>query len=74
MSRIEILHPGTVLRPGFWPTVTGTWVIDTDHDDKTEIHPITSILIEHLPAPDNRSRVVDFLVFSDDSYNWVTLK
>lgn len=61
-----------------WVIVRGTWVRDRSHsfagetigafDDgnkgKTEIHPIISILIEHPPAPDNRSRVVDFLVFS----------
>ena len=32
---------------------------------KTEIHPITSIFAEFPPAPDNRSRVVEFFVFSD---------
>jgi hypothetical protein len=35
---------------------------------KTEIHPITSILVEHWPA-DNSSREVSFLVMSDDSAN-----
>ena len=60
----------TLLANGVWATVEGTWVIDTDHDDKTEIHPITSLLIERPPAPDNRSRLIDFLVFSDDSDNF----
>ena len=62
-------HMVTLLGEGVWATVEGTWVIDTDHSDKTEIHPITSLLIERPPAPDNRSRLIDFLVFSDDSYN-----
>jgi hypothetical protein len=52
---------------GRWVTVFGTWVEDSSHDDKTEIHPITSLLVEQAPAPDNLSRIVDFVVFSDDS-------
>jgi hypothetical protein len=52
---------------GRWVTAFGTWVEDKSHDDKTEIHPITSLLVEQAPAPDNRSRIVEFVVFSDDS-------
>src|SRR5258705_1845473 len=53
-----------------WVTVTGAWVIDHDHDEPTEIHPITSILVEHPPPRDNQSRLIDFLVLSDDSDNF----
>jgi len=66
---------------GKWVTVTGTWSVDRSHTvagetadfggssalGKTEIHPITSVLVEHPPAKDNSSRAIEFLVFSDDS-------
>jgi len=66
-----------------WATVEGTFAVDKGHSvfdgsdilvpggdstiGKTEIHPVTSVLVEHLPAADNSSRSIDFLVFSDDS-------
>jgi len=69
---------------GQWVTVEGAWVRDKSHDvwgndiglggvhdmGKTEIHPVTSILVEHTPPSDNRSRLVEFAVFSDDSANF----
>lgn len=64
-----------------WITVLGSWVRDRSHSStghniglgdqqdfgKTEIHPIKWIILERRPAPNNRSRVIEFLVFSDDS-------
>src|SRR5262249_46849714 len=74
----EHLNNGSRAIDKQWVRVVGTWVRDRSHsvydenigplDDgdkgKTEIHPITSILVEHRPAADNRSRLVDFFVFS----------
>jgi hypothetical protein len=67
-----------------WVTIVGPWVRDRSHsyageqigvsDDgdtgKTEIHPIISMLVEHPPADNNQSRLIDFFVFSDDSENF----
>jgi hypothetical protein len=64
-------------------TVVGTWARDRSHtfDDKvigllddgdlgkTEIHPVTSLLVEWPAGADNRERLIDFFVFSDDSAN-----
>lgn len=65
-----------------WTTVVGTFAVDRSHSvsgdaintlggdstiGKTEIHPVTSALIEHPLATDNSARSIDFLVFSDDS-------
>ena len=74
----EYLNNGSHAIDKEWVTVTGTFTRDRSHsvdgssigvfDDgdkgKTEIHPITSVLVEHRPANDNRSRLVDFFVFS----------
>jgi Protein of unknown function (DUF3892) len=48
-------------------TVTGTWVEDKSHDDKTEIHPITSIVFEE---DFHDTKFVEIMVFSDDSANF----
>jgi len=72
----EFLNNGTHAIANQWVTVVGTWVRDRSHsadgsspllgtdNGKTEIHPITSLLVERAPAADNRSRLVDFFVFS----------
>jgi hypothetical protein len=62
-----------------WVTVVGTWTRDRSHafeggslgpgeesKGKTEIHPITSILVEYPPEPANHSRVIEFFVFSSE--------
>jgi hypothetical protein len=51
-------------------TVVGTWVEDISHNNKTEIHPITSVLDESAdgagPVPATE-KTVRFLVFCDTS-------
>ena len=49
-------------------TVTGVFVADKSHDNKTEIHPISSILADVTP-PGSAGSVLEFFVFSDDSDN-----
>jgi hypothetical protein len=75
----SVMHKYFDRLPGRWVTVVGTWVRDRSHSvwdnsivfggetGKTEIHPITSILLDLGPAADNRSRRVELFVFSDDS-------
>src|SRR5260370_18509576 len=50
-------------------TMVGTWVEDKDHDSKTEIHPITSILCETNSAPGMlpTEKLFDFFAFCDTS-------
>jgi len=48
-------------------TVVGTWVEDKSHSDKTEIHPITTVLSERTF---NNTKTVYLTVFSDDSGNF----
>jgi hypothetical protein len=48
-------------------TVVGTWVEDKSHGDKTEIHPITTVLAERTF---NDAKTVYLTVFSDDSGNF----
>ncbi len=47
-------------------TIVGSWSEDLSHDDKTEIHPITSILCEQSKAGADTKRI-QFFTFSDDS-------
>ena len=49
-------------------TVTGAWVEDEQHDNRTEIHPITSILVD--PDQPGRTKEIEFFTFSDDSANF----
>jgi hypothetical protein len=48
--------------------ITGTFVEDKSHDDKTEIHPITSIFVDWGIVESVKR--VEFFVFSDDSANF----
>jgi hypothetical protein len=54
---------------GHMVTVVGTWVEDKSHNNKTEIHPITSILHETGSAPglSHTEKVAEFLGFCDTS-------
>jgi hypothetical protein len=49
---------------GHTVTVVGTWVEDISHNNKTEIHPITSILDEQ---PGDLEKLIQFFVFCDTS-------
>lgn len=51
-------------------TLTGTLVQDLAHDDKLEIHPVTSIFFDRGPV--DGMKAVEFFVFSDDSSNFPT--
>ena len=55
---------------GHTVTVVGTWVEDKSHNNKTEIHPITSILDEHGNEGGlltNTEKLIRLLVFCDTS-------
>src|SRR5260221_5533023 len=49
---------------GHTVTMVGTWVEDISHNNKTEIHPITSILDEQ---PGDLEKLIQFFVFCDTS-------
>lgn len=52
---------------GLRVTVSGPWVEDTRHDNKTEIHPILSILVDRgITGPVKR---IEFFVIADDSWS-----
>lgn len=60
----EQIYFGTL--QGRQVTVVGTWVEDKSHDDKTEIHPVTTVVAEHTFQD---KKTVYLLVLSDDSSN-----
>ena len=51
---------------GHHVTVTGTWSDDLSHADKTEIHPIVSIVADRVVGD---SKYVQIFAFADDSGN-----
>ncbi len=53
-------------------SVVGTWVEDSSHHNKTEIHPITSVLgvLPITTGPHAPGNLVEFTVGSDDSFNF----
>ena len=54
---------------GRWVRVVGTWAVDLSHGDKTEIHPITSILMD-APRPAGVLKRLELFAFSDSSGNF----